>query len=249
MIYAQGTPDFEKLCAKGDKLYEKGSYAEALKLYKQCLPYCKNCNDEIRGNRVLYCINRLKKPEWQVPPSVKSPNTPKYMVLIEPMVNPGDTIKEYEEVAKMPVELRDTTIIYRTIEKTKTDTLFITDNSNLIHPYFFIKSWTVEKKTWRWVFNGVGVVIGIGGGVGFGIAANNNYENHINNIALTKTKHSQYYSNYKLYSGLMWGCIGVGVVALSSNLFCSPVKDKVTISPGIYADPQGNMGMSVKIKF
>lgn len=253
-LYAQNNI-YEDLCSDGDKLYEKGHYAEALKLYEQCLPYCKKCNDKIRESKVTNCINRLKKKEWSVPPIKKNSNTPQYAILTKPdaiSVELQDTaIKKTVGKAEIPLESGDTTIVYKTIEKFKTDTLFITDNSNLIHPYFFMKSWTMEKKTWRWVFNSVGVVVGVGGGIGFGLAAKNNYDNHFDNIALTKSKHENYYSNYKLYNGLMWGCIGVGVVALSSNLLCSPVKDKVTISPGIYADLQGNtqLGMSVSVKF
>ena len=107
----------------------------------------------------------------------------------------------------------------------------------------------MEKKTWRWVFNSVGVAAVVGGGIGFGISAQVNYKNHENNIAPTKSKHERYYSNYKVYNGLMWGCIGLGAVLLSSNFLKSPVKDKITISPGIYVDPQGNVVTSVNIKF
>ena len=129
----------------------------------------------------------------------------------------------------------------------RTDTLYFTDNSHLVHPYG-IKSWRMEKKTWRWTFNSIGVAA-VGGSIGMGIMASRNYQLHAANGASMRREHQKYYKDYKLYSGLMGGCIALAVVAFSANVLYIQVGNDVRIAPGVWVDWQGNAQASLNIKF
>jgi hypothetical protein len=119
----------------------------------------------------------------------------------------------------------------------------------LVHPYG-IKFITMKKSTWRWVCNSVGVA-GVGSGIGFCIAANNNHANYNNNVAQTLTEHNRYRKNAETYQGVAIGSFVVAGVAFLSNMLCSQVKNDIRFAPAVTTDPQGNptAGLSMNIKF
>lgn len=158
------------------------------------------------------------------------------------------TIKERN--ATNPIESMDTSTD-TIIENPPTRGQKINDpHKSLIYPYG-IKAWEVKKKNWQWTCSSISAV-GIGCGIGFSIASCHNYSNYEDMKAETRTEHSQYYTDYKLYRSLAIGSFAVGAVALISNwLYSSMKNDNIIFSPVVMPDYHGNaqFGLAMSFKF
>ena len=233
---------YKNFCLQADSLCRMGQYEEAKENLESCIRGCPSCKDRYIGDRGclhMVWIGTVPKTEKGVKSQGKEAPLREDVFSIE--MSKQDTMVS---IANDPTAMKVDTVIttyYRT------DTLYITDNSHLVHPYG-IKSWRMEKKTWRWTFNSIGVAA-VGGSIGMGIIASRNYQLHAANGASMRREHQQYYKDYKLYSGLMGGCTALAVVAFSANVLYIQVGNDVRIAPGVWVDWQGNAQASLNIKF
>lgn len=232
--------DYKNFCLKADSLCRIGKYEEAKKNLISCIRGCQGCKDHYVdevGCLHMVWIGTVPKTDNGV--KSKGRGKPPMEDVFGLEKSKQDTVVS---IANGSVFTKVDTITYY-----RTDTLYFTDNSHLVHPYF-IKSWLMEKKTWRWTFNSIGVAA-VGGSIGMGIMASRNYKAHTANEASTRREHQQYYKDYKLYSGLMGGCIALAVVAFSANVLYIQVGNDVRIAPGVWVDWQGNVQASLNVKF
>ena len=138
--------------------------------------------------------------------------------------------------------------VYDTIIRSfvRMDTMICIKSEQYIHP-FFIKTIKVKKSVWYGMVNGVGGTA-LAGSIALGIQAQDNYRKHNAYIASTRQDHLQYYQQYRVCNGLMWGCLGVAVAAFVSNFLAVQVCD-VKIIPGVMMDLQGQPQVSLNVRF
>ena len=252
-IYAQVNP-LEDLCLQGDRLVSDNKAVDCgkiISLFRQCWSGCPECRTQSRIDRYEDCraylanLTRIAE-KTQSTTNRRSGNQPQMEIPMPPEITYEvriDTVFQERDILKIRTD---------TLVKIRTDTLIITDNRNLIRPYRFIPSWTMDRKTWQRTFIGGGALVAVGGGLTFGLLADSNWRSHRNGDASNIPKHDLYHKRYKRNTILMWTCIGVGLAALSSILLHSQVPNNVAISPGIYIAPQQgdlSVGMTMRLNF
>lgn len=247
-------------CIVADSLCKAGNHKQALDSLAGCFIGCTKCKTRYAQDGCLQMI-RVKQDgnnNHDIGKKQAKQHSEEEKFTIKSFV--GESVLEKEAVqieddypaikdTVMSAGTPDVAVRTDTVTETywRTDTLLFTDNSHLVHPYF-IKSWRMEKKAWRWTFNGIGLAA-VGGSIGLGVEAARNYRLHEGNTAPTRREHERYYRDYRLYSGLMGGCITLAVVTLSANILAVQVRNDVKIVPGVWVDRQGNVQASVTVKF
>lgn len=247
----------EDYCKEAVKAYDAQFYNKALELFDRCTSNCDWC-------KRLYAptINSCEKKSAESQSSEKeilNHNLGKDIhIAVKQHVNiynlKGVDDGYLKPAGEFDIQQQDTErqdlrkeIAPDTMYLVRYDTLYYTDNKAYLHP-FFNKNLKLKKSVWYGTVNGVGGAALVGGIV-CGIQAQSNYRKHRDYAADTRQDHRQYYRNYRVCNGLMWGCIGLAVAAFTSNFLAVQVSDEVRISPGVLMDMQGNVQASLSVRF
>lgn len=226
-----GQNDMDRICQAACEEMAKGNYFEAKQKFDDCEDVCEQCV-RVYKRRRQECERKIREQSMQSGDRI--PTSAKEGAIYQMTVH--DTLEivkyKYDTVVRM---------------RHRIDTVFFTDNSRFVHP-FFNKNIKVKKSVWYGTVNSVGVAA-LAGSIALGIQAQSNYRKHNGYVADTRHDHRQYYRNYQVYNGVMWGCIGLAVAAFTSNFLAVQVSDEVRISPGMVMDAQGNIQASLSVRF
>lgn len=224
-----GQNDMDRICQDACDEMAKGNYFKAKQKFDDCKEVCDEC--------AMVYKRRRQECEWLIREQSKQSGNK-----LPTSSKEGD-IYQITVYDTLEVVMHDTVVRMQH----RIDTVFFTDNNRFVHP-FFNKNIKVKKSVWYATVNGVGVAA-LAGSIAFGIQAQSNYKKHNSYVADTRKDHRQYYHNYRVYNGVMWGCIGLAVTAFASNFLAVQVSDEVRISPGVLMDMQGNVQASLSVRF